>query len=353
LVTVTLCLKSTVKEYMSRKSWCFTLNNYLESDELFLSGIYDGGELSYLIYGRELSSTGTPHLQGFVTFKRTCRLGALKRKWGDRYHFESARNPVAAIKYCRKDGDVVEFGTYNRGRRGERSDLHGAAEELLEHRDLGQFKLEHPDLWVKYSKGFGSLLDKSPRREPPTVTWIWGSTGVGKTRYVVGREPNIWISGRNLRWFDGYFEQPAVLFDDFRRDFCTFHFLLRLLDRYPCGVEVKGNTIPWNPKRIYITTPNHPSTVYETREDKNQLLRRCDRILELVGPGTSVERQLESNEERIEVSPLFWAVNELENQDSQPSERESDTQPSGRESETIQSQSTEDDDSDLLSFMEF
>ena len=47
------------------------------------------------------------------------------------------------------------------------------------------------------------------------------------------------MSSRNLQWFDGYMGQKVVCFDDFRKDFCTFHELLRLLDRYPMDVPVK------------------------------------------------------------------------------------------------------------------
>lgn len=83
------------------KTWCFTLNNYTADEEAAVTAWYD---LSYCVYGREVSSTGTRHLQGFVTFRKALRLSALK-KFSPRAHWEVARSADASIKYCKKDGD--------------------------------------------------------------------------------------------------------------------------------------------------------------------------------------------------------------------------------------------------------
>lgn len=81
------------------KSWVFTLNNYTEKDETFLSDL----EKTYLIYGREVGANGTPHLQGFITFKCTHRLSAV-RKLLPRAHWEIAKSKDA-MNYCMKEGD--------------------------------------------------------------------------------------------------------------------------------------------------------------------------------------------------------------------------------------------------------
>ena len=52
----------------------FTLNNYTEYDKSFLNDL----ECNYIVYGEEIGEQGTPHLQGFVTFKNSCRLASLK-----------------------------------------------------------------------------------------------------------------------------------------------------------------------------------------------------------------------------------------------------------------------------------
>lgn len=84
---------------MVSKTWCFTLNNFTEEDVQNLRKI----SFSRLVFGRELSKTGTPHLQGYVTLQTPQRLSGMKRLI-PRAHFEIARSTEASIKYCKKDG---------------------------------------------------------------------------------------------------------------------------------------------------------------------------------------------------------------------------------------------------------
>lgn len=89
---------------MVSKTWCFTLNNYSPLEEQQISEMPG---VSYLIYGREVATTGTRHLQGYVTFATAKRLTGV-RKLNSRAHWEIARSVEASIRYCKKDGDFVE-----------------------------------------------------------------------------------------------------------------------------------------------------------------------------------------------------------------------------------------------------
>lgn len=132
-------------------------------------------------------------------------------------------------------------------------------------------------------------LEGIKRREAPFVLWFWGSTGTGKTRTAIEMAEDMgmdyWISqGETLQWFDGYKGQPYVIIDDFRRNMCTYHYFLRLTDRYTLRVPVKGGHVNWIPKIIVITCPVDVTTAYtyfdmRTNEEKewdnlNQLRRR-------------------------------------------------------------------------------
>lgn len=97
------------------KTWCFTLNNYTPDDEACFQ---EWPGVSYLVYGREVSSTGTKHLQGFVTFRKACRFPSVK-KLQPRAHWESARCAAASIHYCKKDGDYVEIDHRKQGQRND------------------------------------------------------------------------------------------------------------------------------------------------------------------------------------------------------------------------------------------
>lgn len=98
------------------------------------------------------------------------------------------------------------------------------------------------------------------------MSWYWGDTGTGKSKKAyegLDSDQVLFIakSGQQL-WFDGYRGQRRVVFDDFRKDWCTFHYLLQLLDRYPIDVPVKGGFVPWRPGEIVITCPQHPRDLY-------------------------------------------------------------------------------------------
>lgn len=94
---------------MSRaKHWCFTLNNYTESD---VDRIVDGASgFDYIVFGKEVGDSGTPHLQGFVSFPTRVRRNVCVDKIGQA-HFTVARHIDNAIQYCKKDGDFIELGT--------------------------------------------------------------------------------------------------------------------------------------------------------------------------------------------------------------------------------------------------
>ena len=85
-----------------RKNWCFTLNNYTPEDEESLRLACDGADISFLVYGREVGESGTPHLQGFVTFVKERRLKPALEIMGVQAHLSAAKYPRNAIDYCKK-----------------------------------------------------------------------------------------------------------------------------------------------------------------------------------------------------------------------------------------------------------
>lgn len=89
---------------MVSKTWCFTLNNYSDDDEK----IFQMMETNYIIYGREVASTGTKHLQGYAIFPKAYRLSGV-RKLHPKAHWEpSKKNALANRRYCSKEGDYYE-----------------------------------------------------------------------------------------------------------------------------------------------------------------------------------------------------------------------------------------------------
>lgn len=106
------------------KHWCFTWNNYDDVSLDVIAIVSQNDAVSYVCYGKEVGENGTPHLQGFISFKRKKRFNAVKALLGARVHLERARaEPSVAVAYCRKDGDFTEYGTCPVSQQGRRSDI--------------------------------------------------------------------------------------------------------------------------------------------------------------------------------------------------------------------------------------
>ena len=273
----------------------FTLNNYtdLEYTQLKESSI----TTKWFIMGKEVApATGTPHLQGACVIGKQLALSTIKKWPGmERAHLEEMKgSPVDSHKYCSKDGDFYEWGVSPKP--GERTDLKQAAQRILAGATMQQLA-DDPDMSgmiIKYSKGLIALRAYvTPPRDPntpPTVIWLSGPSGTSKTRTafevsrrLYGCDP--WLSNGGLSWFDGYDGQPAAIIDDYRTGDCKWQFFLRLLDRYPLRVPVKGGFSEWIPKLIFVTAPGGHLQLwsFKTPEAVSQLTRRI--TLEAEAPG--------------------------------------------------------------------
>nr|WAE42874.1 MAG: replication associated protein [Cressdnaviricota sp.] len=259
---------------MSRsRGWCFTLNNFTPEELTGFNSLGEGQE--YLVVGQEIGQEGTPHLQGYVYYATLKSLKQMK-VLSARAHWETAKgNGEQNRTYCIKEGHFVEFGVLPIA--GKRTDLAEIKKKINEGASMGELVdlatsfqgIKMAETMMKYQR--------MPNMRHLEVFWYWGPTGTGKTYTAFTENPeDCWISGKGLRWWDGYSGQKTVIIDDYRRDFCTFHELLRILDVYPYRVEIKGSSMWLLANRIIITTPLNPRDTWagRTTEELEQLLRR-------------------------------------------------------------------------------
>lgn len=268
---------------MSRsRGYSFTVNNYTDEDLSIFEDINFKKQVKYYVYGKEIGEKGTPHLQGYVFFQNAKTLTAVK-KYLKRAHLEISKgSPQENIAYCTKEKEYVEYGEQPRS--GTRNDLKKLKDLVLkEDKQIYDIVSEHVENYQQLKFVEGLLkYKKSPQDNEKKVFWYYGSTGTGKTKEAIEFAKTIgeeyYISMNTLRWWDGYTGQKVVILDDFRKDFCTFHELLRILDRYPYRVQYKGGSIWLQAKYIFITSCYSPREVYDTREDIEQLIRRIYKI---------------------------------------------------------------------------
>lgn len=265
------------------KHWCWTLNNPTEQeiDEIDALGEELPEPFVYIVYGHELGESGTPHLQGYAALSVRKRLPYIKDAISARIHAEGAKGtPKQASSYCKKDGDFKEFGKLPNSQ-GQRNDLKAVAMQISQGTSMAQIAESHPTELIRHYSGIlkTKQLYRPKRKVPHPEIWVlWGKTGTGKTRRVweFADLDELWVSPGVGGWFDGYDQQPAVLFDDFDGSWFKLSYLLKLLDRYVFKVPVKGSFVWWCPNTIYITSNLKPQDWYPQASPEHQkaLMRR-------------------------------------------------------------------------------
>lgn len=237
--------------------------------------IYRDLEVKKRVIGREICpTTEKVHWQIYLCFQQAQRVSTLRKKLKPD-HVEVAIQKNWNYEIMEGDYTIEDFS-----QQGERNDLTGAITKLKQE-GIQKMIEDYPREYVKFHGGLEKLSFRlqGKRNFKPLVKWIWGPTGTGKTKMVHDEEPDLYVCPDDNRWWDGYEGQEAVLIDDFRADWCKFHTLLKILDRYEYKVQIKGGFRQLVSKRMYITCPYPPEEVYQTREDIGQLLRRIDEVI--------------------------------------------------------------------------
>lgn len=273
------------------KYWCFTYNNYDSETEANLQSWLEANT-TYATYGYEVGDSGTPHLQGYFELDSKRKRSTLKNKFRacglGSMHFElRCGSAQEASDYCHKDGQAPGYfhGTISRPQQGMRTDLNLLREDLLAQRPLQDIAQEHFGAFIRYQRGINAFRSvmAAQRMWETEVFVFWGKTGTGKTRRVydeVGDRPL--YSHPGGPWFDGYDGQEDVLFDEFSGSYFALPYLLKLLDRYPMQVPIKGGFVSFVPKRIWITANYSPQEWFANARPEHvaALMRRLTDVEE-------------------------------------------------------------------------
>lgn len=180
----------------------------------------------------------------------------------------------------------TEFQYGEKPKPGRRNDIKEACEKVLEKGYIGAADNE---IIVKYHRGLEKLLQvrKRPRNEEKKVYWLWGPTGTGKSQWANDTYPDLYTQSSDAGWFDGYRGQSAILIDDYDEGIFSLREILRLFDRYPYQVKVKGGMEWCMADTIIVTSHNKPQDYFpDTRWP--ELLRRITEIREYPIAGSSI-----------------------------------------------------------------
>lgn len=258
------------------KNWCFTINNPVTECAGWVSV-----DMTYLLCGKEVGENGTPHIQGYVQMKQRKTLNQM-RQYFPRAHLEVARGtPSQNIEYCSKQQSFHEHGNVldaKKNKRGRRADWDSLKHDIDQGKGVEHVRNHHYQLFMRYRAAIiADIAAHSPVRTSKTEVYIyWGATGVGKSRKVAEDHPGAYWKTKG-DWWDGYDGHSVVVIDEFY-GWLPYDFMLRLCDRYPLQVPIKGGFVNFVATQIYITSNKPWNEWYPKIPDLSAFERRITRV---------------------------------------------------------------------------
>lgn len=312
------------------KRWCFTLNNpthddfppdYETTQEVVPSVYFD-----YLLVGNETSSTGTPHLQGFICFKEKHRLSWIiknlfvSRTTGKgRASWRVCKGTVQEnIDYCKKgdqtkeewlkfktkgphyglNAQIAEYGEAPKEGRGQgkvsRDAVFGAALATgnvdsamlyLAENAARDYCLQRQNLQRNFAVHFTPKLEYKPlyplesfnhiplQFSNQHATLVWGETNCGKTAFVKAhfKNPLFCTHVDDLKEFKNS-EHDAIIFDDMSFRHMPAETVIHLLETdNPASIHVRYGVVKIPPRVVKVFTHNTPNPFYaETVLEQHQ-----------------------------------------------------------------------------------
>lgn len=290
------------KKILRSRAVTFTYHDYQKDGADAIFKQYITTTARYGILGYEICpDTKRPYLQGYIAWENPRSLQKFQKDIGlKKFHYERSRGTAAENReYCSKDGNFWEHGEMPL--QGERIDWQQAVNHLDSGQDIQTVVSEQPHLLpsIRALQTYKSLITKSTHRDVKVI-FLVGSAGTGKTRWAYENYPELY-SKPDGQWWDGYTGQDTILLDDYYGDI-SYSTFLKVLDRYPLNLPVKGGFVGARYTTVIITSNKSFTQWYH--ESNNAIKRRIHQIINLDEEHNQHASQASSEEETIQEAHL-------------------------------------------------
>lgn len=255
----------------------------------------DDNVLRCIIAVEKGSKTQKTHLQCYLEMKNAKTMSATKKAYfGGKSHLEMRRGtPFEAWTYC--EMECKPFYTKGDAPTEDEDAPTSVWDEIKAAIDAGSDEYsimnEFPSSYARYSSGIGKMIfqrdlhTKMNKWRNVEVTYLWGTTGVGKTRSVLESMDDVTEVYRVTNYsnpFDGYAGQKTILFEEFRQSLKCEQ-MLNYLDGYYCALPCRYADKISNWDTVYIVSnialaEQYPNIQEYHPETWDALVRRVDKV---------------------------------------------------------------------------
>lgn len=254
--------------------WVFVINNYTQVNVDKVAAAVDAPWCLGITAGLEKGEKGTLHIQGCVYTNELVGKKFLYEKFWDnkkKFFCDRVKGSWDQNKnYTQKDKNVIAFKDIPPDKlmqQGRRTDLQEFRQAIKRGADDAELFDNHMEVLAKYPRLENRIrqseLKQSTRAFRDVQVHVrYGAAGTGKTKEPYEKGAYV-FDDYSDGWWDGYAQEPAILFDDFYGGI-KWSFFLRLLDGYQVRLKIKGGFTYAAWTEVYITSNKHPRDWYSS-----------------------------------------------------------------------------------------
>ena len=302
------------KDTQGRK-WLLTLNNPQEKDinhQKIKKQLTLFPSLTYYCMADEKGET--EHIHIFFALEHPTRFSTIKKRF-PAAHIDRAEGTAAECRaYVEKSGKWAdsekaetavpgtfeEWGELPIEKQGERRDLSQLYEYIKDGLSNYEIMEQNPDYLLnleKIERARQAVREQQYRNtfRKLKTTYIWGPTGVGKTRSVMEQYSysGVYRVTDYIHPFDSYAGEEVLLLDEYGSNF-KIRDLLNYLDGYPLNLPCRYTNRVACYNTVYIISnlclsKQYTDIQFDSPATFAALLRRIHTVIQYTGPGQFVE----------------------------------------------------------------